>query len=202
MKPKDVLGILYFAAVSAFLVFETNLFISLTKEYPYAMGFAKFAVLATFGECLKNRIATPNWLPSKLALRFLIWGVFGLWISAVFPFVDGGVKAITMSGLWLKTQPAFWMSAWINLLGGYGFFMMFTHYWADTILTRGFQWPWQVLGRPETTRWAKIVIVSLFLFWIPAHTFTFSLPPAWRVICAAYLSICLGLILSFAARRK
>lgn len=202
MRPKDVLGLLYLLAVSAFLVGETDLFVSLTRAHPYAMGFAKFAVLATFGECLKTRIATSNWLPDKLVARFAIWGIFGLWITAAFPFVDGGVKSLAVNGLWLKTWPAFWMSAWANFLGGYGFFMMLSHYWADSVLAHGFQWPWQVLGKPETARWAKIVIVSLFVFWMPIHTFTFSLAPVWRVVFAAYLSICLGLILSFAVRRR
>jgi hypothetical protein len=40
------------------------------------------------------------------------------------------------------------------------------------------------------------------LFWIPAHTITFSLPPEYRVLMASFLSIALGGILAFAKRRS
>lgn len=201
MRPKDLLGALYLGVITAFIVIKTDLFITLTQAYPYPMGFAKIALLATFGECLRHRLTTANWLPSKIALRFLVWGGFGLWFTAAFPFVDGGVKAISAGGLWLSDN-AFWMSLWMNALSGYGFFMMFIHYWIDTMLTNGFCWPWDVLGKPGTGRWSKIIFISLIVFWVPAHTLTFSLPPALRVACAAYLAIALGIILSFAAKNR
>ncbi len=200
MRASDMVGVAYVGAITAFIVFQNELFISLTARYPYPMGFAKIALLATFGECLKYRLTTGQWIPEKIAVRFLVWGVFGLWFTAAFPFVAGGVQALSESHLWASASP-FWMSVWINALGGYAFFMMFTHYWIDVMIAEGFCWPWQVLGRPETSRWAKIIFISLVLFWIPAHTLTFSLPPTLRVTSAAYLSIALGVILSFAARR-
>jgi len=198
----DAIGLFYFLAVTAFLVLQTDLVASLTKAHPYLMGFAKFAILATFGECLKNRLVVGHWLPSKLLLRFLIWGIFGLWITAAFPMIDGGVRSLIGLQLWPQEPAPFWMSTWINLFGGFGFFMMLAHYWTDSMLTQGFFPPWQLFGKPQTIRWAKIVIISLFVFWIPAHTLTFSLPPHWRILCAAYLGIALGLILSFASRSK
>lgn len=200
MRLSDGVGALYLGAITAFIVFQNELFIRLTETYPYPMGFAKIALLATFGECLRHRLTTGHWIPDKIAVRVLVWGGFGLWFTAAFPFVAGGVQAISASHLWVPANP-FWMSVWINLIGGYAFFMMFTHYWIDTMIVQGFCWPWEVLGRPKTQRWAKIVFISLILFWIPAHTITFSLPPALRVTSAAYLSIALGIILSFAARR-
>lgn len=198
----DLIGLVYFLAVTAIFVLDTDQVVALTKAHPFGMGFAKFALLATFGECLKNRIASGRWLPSKIVLRLAIWGLFGLWITPAFPMIDGGVKALTSLQLWPDQPLAFWMSMWINVFSGYGFFMMFCHYWTDTMLVQGFLWPWQLFGRPETQRWGKIVILSLVLFWIPAHTVTFSLPPHWRILCAAYLGIALGLILSFAAKRS
>jgi hypothetical protein len=201
VKRTDVVGVLYIGAITAFIVLQTDLFISLTEAHPYPMGFAKIALLATFGECLKHRLTSGSWIPRKMVVRFLVWGMFGLWFTAAFPFVAGGVQAISATHLWFPEGP-FWMSLWINLLGGYAFFMMFTHYWLDTIIANKFCWPWEVLGKPETSRWAKIVFISLIVFWIPAHTITFSLPPALRVTSAAYLAIALGIILSFAARRN
>jgi hypothetical protein len=198
----DLLGLIYFLAVSAFFALETDLVVAMTAAHPYGMGFAKFAVLATFGECLKNRIVIGRWIPAKLFFRLVIWGIFGLWITAAFPMIDGGVKALVAKEMWPDTPLFFWMSTWINLFGGYGFFMMFCHFWTDSMLVQGFMWPWHLLGRTETQRWGKIVMISLVLFWVPAHSLTFWLPAHWRILCAAYLGIALGLILSFAARRK
>ena len=58
----------------------------------------------------------------------------------------------------------------------------------------------------ETINWQAfisfIVIKTIPLFWIPAHTVTFLLPAALRIVAAAYLSIVLGVILVYANRRK
>lgn len=198
---QDALGVLYFVIVTAFFFIKSDLVAALTTEHPYLMGFAKFAFLATFGECLKTRIAAGHWLPSQLILRFLIWGLFGLWITAAFPFGDAGMRGMTAANLWPEAPAAFWKSMWINLIIGYAFFMMFVHYWTDNMLVEGRQWPWEVLGKPGTAHWGKIVFIALLVFWIPAHTVTFMLAPHWRILFAAYLGIALGLILSFAARR-
>lgn len=197
----DACGVAYFVAVTAGLFAGAQSVATLTAAHPYAMGFAKFALLATFGECLKNRITADRWLPEKLLARVVLWGILGLWITAAFPFVDGGMRAIAAAQLWPAQPAALWMSAWTNIFGGVGLVMMFAHYWADTMLSQGPLWPWHLLGRPEAARWGKIVMLALVLFWTPAHTITFLLPPTWRILCAAYLGIALGLILSAAARR-
>jgi len=198
----DILGAIYFITAVTFLVTCSDLVAATTKAHPYAMGFAKFAVLATFGECLKNRILTAQWIPPRLALRVIIWGIIGMWITAAFPLVDGGVKTLVARDLWPAEPAPFWMSTWLNVFAGYGFFMMFTHYWTDTMLVEGWLWPWSLFGRPASARWAKIVLISIVVFWIPAHTITFMLPAVWRILFAAFLGIALGLILSFAAKRR
>jgi hypothetical protein len=198
----DLVGAAYFIVVVTFLLTNADLVTAATRAHPYAMGFAKFGILATFGECLKNRILTSHWIPSKVALRFVIWGVIGMWITAAFPLMDGGVKTLATLHLWPAEPGAFWMSTWINVFAGFGFFMMFAHYWTDTMLAEGWMWPWDLFGRPGTVRWGRIVLISIVLFWVPAHTITFMLPPEWRILCAAFLGIALGLILSFAAKTK
>lgn len=200
-KLSDFAAVLYLVAFTAFLFFETALFISLTKAHPILMGFLKFGFLATFGECLKNRLGSKKkWIPDKIMARFLVWGLFGIWITLAFPYADGGVTSLVSGGLWPKAS-ALSKSLWINLFGGYAFFMMYIHYWCDTMLAKGWCWPWAVLG-PEAKQWAKVIMISMVGFWVPAHWFTFSQPPEFRVIIAAYLSIALGFILSFAARRR
>lgn len=47
-----------------------------------------------------------------------------------------------------------------------------------------------------------VVGKTLPLWWIPVHTLTFLLPSEYRVLVAAYLSIVLGIILTYARRRK
>jgi hypothetical protein len=46
-----------------------------------------------------------------------------------------------------------------------------------------------------------VVLKTIPIFWIPAHTVTFLLPPEYRVLMAAFLSIALGGILAFAKRK-
>jgi hypothetical protein len=100
------------------------------------MGFAKFFLLGTFGECLKFRLTNTKWIPSKIILRAVIWGIFGIWITWAFVLVDAGVEALIEKGLWLNEysdswRTIFWVafskSIWINILSGYAFFMMLMH---------------------------------------------------------------------------
>jgi len=42
-----------------------------------------------------------------------------------------------------------------------------------------------------------VVVKTIPFFWIPAHTIVFMLPGEYRVLVAAYLSIALGIILSY-----
>jgi len=47
-----------------------------------------------------------------------------------------------------------------------------------------------------------VVCKTIPFFWIPAHTVTFLLPPEYRVLTAAGLSLALGLILAFAKKKN
>lgn len=198
----DIGGLIYIAAISAVIMLNIKLVMELTKAHPLPMSFAKFALLATFGECLKTRIERGAWFPSKFPIRVIIWGCFGMWISLSFPFVDGGLKTLIALKEWPSYPQPLWMALWINYFGGYAFFMMLCHYWVDTMVVEGPMWPWHILGRPGAGRWAKIILLAITFFWTPVHLVTFSLPPIWRTLWAAYISIAFGLILSFAAGRR
>ena len=50
--------------------------------------------------------------------------------------------------------------------------------------------------------WRVVLFRSLLFFWVPAHTVTFLLPPAFRVLFAALLGAVLGLILAWAGSRR
>ncbi|WP_316858965.1 hypothetical protein [uncultured Cohaesibacter sp.] len=194
----DGLGILYPVVITiGFILYHSEIG-RLTQAHGSFMSFVKFALLATYGECVKCRIANGYWLPSRIPLRMIVWGCFGIWISADFQLVAVGTDHLIETGVWWQAFRPLSQSIWGNILSGYAFTMMFSHYWIDHLVDGEFVWPWQLLGRPEALGWARIVIPSMVIFWVPAHTITFSLPSEYRVICAAYLSIALGLILSFA----
>jgi ABC-type phosphate/phosphonate transport system permease subunit len=51
-------------------------------------------------------------------------------------------------------------------------------------------------------QWGFVFKKTIPFFWIPAHTLTFILPPNFQVLFAAFLGVCLGIILSVAARKN
>lgn len=52
------------------------------------------------------------------------------------------------------------------------------------------------------TIWNFLFKKTIPLFWIPAHTITFMLPPEYRILFAAMLGVCLGIFMSFATKKK
>lgn len=52
------------------------------------------------------------------------------------------------------------------------------------------------------TIWSFLFKKTIPLFWIPAHTITFMLAPEYRVLFAAILGVLLGVLMSFATRKK
>ena len=78
---------------------------NITKEFPYIMGFLKFALLATFGEMLKHRIKTGNWHVTKLPVRVLIWGFYGMVMTAAFSLFASGTAVMMSGNLWSSRFP-------------------------------------------------------------------------------------------------
>jgi len=191
-------------------------FVALNTAYPFAMGFAKFAVLATMGELLAVRIPCGQWRrPIGLALRAAVWGVLGMAIVLMFEVFSSGVLAAIGKGLlpggYSETAAfvtAFLMSAVMNLAFAPTF--MALHRITDTYIDLA-DGKLANLARVELRTvinridWhgfvSFVVLRTLPLFWIPAHTVTFLLPPEFRVLMAALLSIALGGILAFAKRK-
>lgn len=50
--------------------------------------------------------------------------------------------------------------------------------------------------------WSFVFKKTIPLFWYPAHTITFLLPPDMRVLFAAILGVVLGVLLAIAAKKK
>ena len=192
-----------------------EVFKTLSNDHPYLMGFAKFAVLATAGELLAVRLAKKEWtLPSYIGIRFLIWGVIGVWITYMMKIFGAGVGALMSQGLLPSPEnalfntfiKAFLISATMNLSFGPTF--MALHKCSDTYLDI------RATGKRKITLanvihkvdWEKFASFTLCktvpLFWIPAHTLTFMLPSEYQVAMAAALSVALGIILNLKRKKS
>lgn len=191
-----------------------EVFKTLSNTHPYLMGFAKFALLATAGELLAVRLAKKEWsLPSYVWVRFLIWGVIGVWITYMMKIFGAGVGALMASGLLPNPEhallcsfvKAFMISATMNLSFGPTF--MALHKCSDTYLDI------RATGKRKISianvihkvDWEKFATFTLLktvpLFWIPAHTLTFMLPAEYQVAMAAALSVALGIILNLKRKK-
>jgi hypothetical protein len=181
------------------------------------MGFLKFAFLASMGELLAIRLVSGAWrLPAGPAYRAAVWGLLGAALALVFPVFAAGIPAAIGTGLLpslpgafaTKLSTAFWISVVMNLT--WGPVLMLYHRLSDT---------WLDLADGRLSRLSSVgvgavaaaidwkgfvgfvLLKTIPLFWIPAHTVTFLLPPELRVLFAAFLSLALGAILAFAKRR-
>ena len=181
-----------------------------TRAWPYTMGFAKIALLGTMGELLGGRIVTGAWRLRGIGLaqRVLVWGFLGWVFTAVFPLfsfgVEGLLHAALLPGAGSVLAAAFWKSFFMNLI--FAFPMMVFHRVTDTLIEHGRLFSlWPLVEVFEGIDWhnmLRIVGAACLWFWVPAHTFTFLLPPEFRVVCAALLAVVLGAILGFARKRS
>ena len=81
-------------------------YVALTDAHPFAAGFCKFALLATFGESLAQRMLLGRYLPPRFGLvpRALAWGVLGICITLAFMIFSAGVP-LAMSRIGMDCWP-------------------------------------------------------------------------------------------------
>jgi hypothetical protein len=207
-------------AVAFILLYPTThaAFVSATKAHPYIMGFVKVAILATMGELMALRIVSGEWKkPMGLLYRAFVWGLLGMAFVIVFDIFAGGVSIAMDKALLPKVSNtsanqilfAFFTSAFMNLIFA-PTFMLF-HRITDTFIDMGegrlgdiFRVKLgQVIDKIDFRGFIGFVVLKTIpIFWIPAHTITFMLPAEYRVLMASFLSIAMGGILAFAKRRK
>lgn len=213
MKKGDLLWGLGILAFAAFLIYPPThgVFNAATASHPYLMGFTKFAILATMGELLARRIVVGKWeKPSGLVYRALIWGLLGIAIVAIFGIFAGGVTGLVEKGMLPGKGNAIVTALWISAIMNTTFAptMMGLHRFTDTFIDLKFSRGGKISSKDvvDAIDWNGYVSFVLFktipLFWIPAHTITFMLPPEYRVLMAAFLSIALGAILAFSKKKK
>jgi hypothetical protein len=215
MKPGDFIWIAVLGGIVAALLVPVTRegFVTVTEAYPYLMGFAKFAVLATMGELLSIRIIAGRWVRTKgMLAKMLVWGVIGMMIVLMFGVYSKGVSGAVQEGLLpvgtgtlARILTAFYISLVMNLTFAPVF--MAAHRLSDTWIDLRVDGKRPGLdGLLAAIDWQGffrfVLLVTIPAFWIPAHTVTFLLPAQYRVLAAAFLSIALGVILSFARRRR
>ncbi|MGC9331810.1 MAG: hypothetical protein ACP5DZ_08050 [Bacteroidales bacterium] len=225
MKKADLFVIL--GVVIVFLPFFISndvfqFYMDFNKEHGLLMSFIKFALLATFGECLGLRIKKGVYYEKGFGLlpRAIVWGFIGITIKIAFIiFINGTLAFLEYVGLQeaseiyagaftgKKLLIAFCISAFMNLIFA-PVFMTF-HKISDThILSKGgtlkgfftpinFNKIFQELN--WGIQWNFVFKKTIPFFWIPAHTITFLLPGEWQVFFAAILGIVLGVFLAIAS---
>ncbi len=214
MKKGDFIWIIIIAGVILFLLFpNTNaLFVNTTHAHPYIMSFIKYGLLATMGELLGRRILAGNWAkPDGLTARICVWGFIGICMMVMFNvFVAGTIflmKSGTLPGEGSQVLRAFYTS----FIATYAFgptFMLF-HRCTDTYIDHRFGPKKislslkEVLSKIDYVNLVGFVMVkTLTFFWIFANFITFMVPAEYRILCAAFMSIFLGLILAGASKMK
>ncbi|MBD5416854.1 MAG: hydrolase [Desulfovibrio sp.] len=215
-------------AACACLLFSDTFFtwyMNTTQNHPFMAGFGKFALLGTLGESLAQRLLTGRYLPPgfRPLARALLWGLLGVCISAAFIIFSAGAPCM-LAALGLDWAPraltgplgirkvitAFAISLTMNTM--FAPVLMVAHKIGDmriAMVADGPRYPGEgfnvgaTLAEIDWNRmWDLVLYRSLLFFWVPAHTVTFLLPPAFRVLFAAVLGAVLGLILAWAAARE
>ena len=212
-----------------FLVFPPVLkaYEELNAAHGYLLSFIKFAILATFGECLGLRIRTGVYNKPGFGLlpRAIVWGFLGVTIKIAFViFGEGAPMMLKTMGVHfsnanpadvlrqpgfsgMKLLTAFSVSTTMNLFFA-PLFMAF-HRITDTHIQRtggtikGF-FTWIKVGQSFKEInwydfWDFVLKKTIPLFWIPAQTINFMLPEDYRILVAALYSIILGVLMSMAA---
>lgn len=218
MKIKDFIWGLVLVVISlfVFLPMTNQIFVKLTTNFPYLMGFLKTMILASMGEILVKRLRTGYYFKDPgIYMKAIVWGFLGMAFVFVFPLFDGGIKTIFNNQIIFKNEflnnliYAFMISLSMNLIFA-PTFMMF-HRFTDTYIDfaegklkniRNIKFD-QVINKIDYHFFYSFVIIKTIpFFWVPAHTITFMLPSTYRVLMASYLSIVLGVLLSLKKQEK
>ena len=185
-------------------------FITFTSRHAYLGGFIKFFILASMGDMLGSRIMNGEWrFPQGFIYKAMVWGVLGIMITLVFTVFFTGAEGAMASGrlpfAGSKFALAFFGSAIMNVT--FGPMMYVYHKFGDMLVDMLYEKHNQKLTGKITVEamvrrvdWQTMVsfswIKSCLLIWIPVHTIVFLLPPEYRVLVSAFLSILLGILIA------
>jgi len=202
---KDYLTSFLVAIVTSLLIFivTRSFFLSFAGTYPLIAGFIKFFVLATIGDFIGQRIKIGYWKkPDYLIIKAFIWGFIGIFIVLMFGIYPTGIQYLQSENILPFDGNMLAFALFVSIIMNLTFAptMMAFHRITDTYLSMRLTNKNVKLSEAiNNVKWNQffsfIVLKTIPLFWIPAHTITFLLPSEYRVIFAAVLGIFLGLIL-------
>lgn len=228
MNRPDIIALSVAAVVIGFFCFVPGAFDgfrALSAQHGFILSFVKFAILATFGECLALRLLTGKYNRPGFGVlpKMVVWGFLGVGIKTAFVIFATGTPQVlaalgipvTMSSLsegpfLLKVITAFSVSVAMNC--SWAPFLMTVHKVSDLQIQEKkgdlcasfssmdvaallHKVDWKVM-------WNFVFKKTIPFFWIPAHTITFLMPSELRILVAAILGMMLGVILAFAANRR
>lgn len=228
MKKSDILFLLFVAALFLpFFVSDTiyEWYKSFNAAHGMVMSFVKFGILATLGEMLGLRISTGVYYNKTFGIipRMAVWGLLGMGINmAMIIFSKGTPMFLEYMGMehastimggdlsFAKFLVALAISVAMNSIFAPVF--MTLHKITDThisncggsvkALTTPIPMTRIFTGLNWAVLWSFVFKKTIPLFWYPAHTITFLLPPDMRVLFAAFLGIVLGVLLAIGIRKK
>lgn len=226
MKKADLFTIVIWAAVIcgfAFIPGAWEWFNTTTANHGLLMSFFKFAILGTFGEMLALRIREGVYFKKGFGLlpKMLVWGVLGVVIAWAMTIFKTGTVKLLDGGFHLNGKAAEWFAgslSWgkffvalcVSVLMNTLFAPVFMTFHKITDIhiaeTGGtligfFSSPLKIKqALSEKIDWniqyGFVFAKTIPLFWYPAHTITFLLPPTLQVLFAAFLGVVLGVLLS------
>ena len=226
MKKSDFITLFIVAVVIccfAFIPGAWTWFNKTTEAHGLLMSFFKFAILGTFGEMLALRIREGMYLKKGFGLlpKLLIWGILGVVIASAMTIFKTGTVALLDKGFHLDGKAATWFSgdlSWGKFFVALCVSVLMNTLFAPVFMTchkitdihiaetggtlKGFFGNKLEVKRimSEKINWdiqyGFVFAKTIPLFWYPAHTITFLLPPTLQVLFAAFLGVALGVILS------
>ncbi|WP_346899680.1 hypothetical protein [Clostridium sp. UBA7503] len=213
MKLGDYLwgGLLFLWAAVLMVPTTREVFMTMTQAYPYISGFFKFFVLATMGDMLGARILHGQWQKTKgLIFKAIIWGIIGMMITLAFTLYSEGVLAAQYIGRLpfhgSKFGHAFLTSTMMNVT--FAPFMFLFHKFSDLYIDVKYRGLKKVTINDLVKEVDFNILIGFSMlktipfFWIPCHTIVFLMPPQYRVVASAFLSIALGLMMAIAKKSK
>lgn len=187
-------------------------FLGVTEAHPYLGGFFKFCILATMGDWLGVRILKGEWIiPKGFIFKAIVWGVLGMMITLLFTVFPSGAAVAQSSGrlpfAGSKFATAFFGSAIMNLT--FGPMMYIYHKFGDLFIDLKYEKSGgkvTVKNLVDRVDWYTMVSFSwlktCIFIWIPCHTLVLLLPPQYRVLASAFLSILLGILVALSKKKN
>ncbi|SHO44048.1 hypothetical protein SAMN02745220_00624 [Desulfopila aestuarii DSM 18488] len=223
---KVFMAVFLFSCVFIFIPEAGEAFRNASIHHGFILSFFKFAILATFGECLALRMRTGSYNQPGFGIlpRMFVWGILGVIIKTAFTVFYTGTPSVLVylgfadktadlfsGSMELKVLTVFCISAAMNMT--FAPVMMTMHKITDmhitsnggklsAFLSHRIDFAQALRDIDWKVMWNVVFKKTIPFFWIPAHTITFLLPAEFQMLIAALLGMALGLILAAAGNLK